>query len=292
MAAKREKFVLNVIQNKVYWDKETTLKKIKDQMLYAVKNYKPKILILPENFNNPLLGQNLPSSEYPEYRKDSKTIQMLSNFAKENDVYIIGGSIPIKDENDSSKISNTSFSFDNKGEIKAVYRKIHLFDCVIPNKVNVVESSVITPGGKEDLLTTFDTPFCKFGIGICYDIRFYEHAHLLKAKKNIDCLVYPSAFSVPTGELHWDLLRRIRALDNNVHLVMASSARNVEDKSIFQIYGHSSVVTPYGQVVKELNIEEGILSWEIDLSLNDDISRNIPTWKHKRSDLYEITQKI
>ncbi len=283
------KFKVSIIQNHAYNNKKSTLARVKDLMEMTTSLYKPNLIVLPELFNTPLLSDG---NYYPfaEYEEDSETINMLSKIAKERKVYIIGGSIPIKIKGNTNKVYNTCFAFNNEGEIKTTYRKIHLFDVNMPNMFNQ-ESDCVVPGNHEDLFKVFETPFAKFGIGICYDIRFYEHIHLLKLKHNIDCMVYPVAFSLPTGELSWDILRRMRALDNQVYLILASQARNYFDNNYFQVYGYSSIVSPFGKVINSASYEEAVITSEIDLSQNKKIAEQIPTWKQKRSDLYEIIVK-
>ena len=88
--------------------------------------------------------------------------------------------------------------------------------------------------------------------------------------------------------MHWDLLRRMRALDNNVHLLLCSPSRNYENPDSYQSYGFSSVVDPYANVVSSLSYDEGICTAVVDLEINSKIKDQIPTWKQKRKDLYEI----
>lgn len=287
---KPKKFVVSIIQNKITNDKSKTILRMKELIDSAVKLYKPELVVLPEFWNCPS-GEGA-AKAFCEEEQSSESIKFMSSIAREHNIHLIGGSIPIKDPLKENKLFNVSYSFDNLGIIQAQYKKMHLFDVDIPGKVTYYESKTITPGGGEDLLTVFETPFARFGIGICYDIRFYEHAHLLKKIKNIDCLVYPSAFSLPTGQMHWDLLRRIRALDNNVHLITASPSRNWQEPDSYQVYGYSGLVDPYGNIIASLAYDEGIISATIDLQLNKNISEQIPTWKSRRSDLYDVVSKI
>jgi omega-amidase len=213
-------------------------------------------------------------------------LNLLSKIAKENKIYLIGGSIPIRHNN---LHYNTCYCFDKEGNMKARHRKIHLFDINIPDKITFQESAILSPG---DQFTVFETEFGNIGIGICYDIRFNEYAHILKKHYGIELLVYPAAFNTITGPLHWDILRRSRAVDNNVFLAICSPARNTENPKMYQCHGYSSLVDPFGKVTTEAGIEESIIYAGVDTSLIKDIEEQIPTWKQKRYDMYEVTKKI
>jgi len=137
--------------------------------------------------------------------------QALARFAKENGVYIIGGSIPELGE-DNVSIYNTCTVWSPMGELLARHRKVHLFDIDIPGKITFQESKTLTPGSQ---LTTVKTPYCKIGIGICYDLRFAEMAALYR-EQGCELLVYPGAFNMTTGPAHWQILQQARAVDNQV----------------------------------------------------------------------------
>lgn len=130
--------------------------------------------------------------------------------AKKTGTFLIGGSIPERGEH--GKLYNTCLVFDRKGEQIAKFRKLHLFDIDIPGKVAYKESDTFGAGNK---IVTFDTEYCRIGLGICYDIRFPELGALL-AKQGAQVLVYPGNFTVHTGNLHWEYLLKARALDNQV----------------------------------------------------------------------------
>jgi omega-amidase len=173
--------------------------------------------------------------------------------------------------------------------MKARHRKIHLFDIDIPNRVSFMESQMLSPGNQ---FTVLDTEYCKIGIGICYDVRFPEYAHILKKDYGVDMIVYPAAFNTVTGPMHWNLLQRARALDNNLFVAMCSPARNDDERISYKIYGHSSICDPFGDIMIETGEDEAIVSSDIGLSRVAEISQQIPTWKQKRLDLYDTLKKI
>ncbi|XP_026537589.1 omega-amidase NIT2 [Pseudonaja textilis] len=239
-----------------------------------------KIVILPECFNCPYGTKYFP--EYAEKIPGDCT-QKLSDIAKECGIYLIGGSIP---EDDAGKLYNTCTVFGPDGTMLAKYRKIHLFDINVPGKIRFQESETLSPG---DRFSVFDTPYCKIGIGICYDIRFPELAQIY-TQKGCKFLVYPGAFNLTTGPAHWELLQRGRAVDNQVYVATASPAR--DETGSYVAWGHSTVVNPWGEVIAKAGTEETIVYAEIDLKKAEEIREQIPIFSQKRSDLYTVEAKI
>jgi omega-amidase len=280
------KFKIALCQMKVVDDKLLNLAKAKSMIESAVEKFKPEIVILPEYFNCPV-GMGY-TQKYAEEENNSPSIEMLSTMAKQLKINLIGGSIPIKDP-DSDKYFNTTYCFNRQGEIKARHRKVHLFDIDIPGKMTYQESLTLSPGTN---FTVFESDVAKIGIGICYDIRFGEYAQCLKKYFDIEMLVYPAAFNTVTGPMHWELLHRSRALDNNVFLAICSPARNTDNPNVYQCHGYSSVDDPFGKIISTTGYEEDIICAEIDKNLLKDIREQIPTWKQKRNDMYELIKKI
>ncbi|KAJ1117269.1 hypothetical protein NDU88_005469 [Pleurodeles waltl] len=238
-----------------------------------------KVVALPECFNSPYGTKFFP--EYAEQIPGEST-KVLSDVAKECDIYLIGGSIP---EEDAGKLYNTCAVFGPDGTMLLKHRKIHLFDINVPGKICFQESETLSPG---DSFSVFDTPYCKVGVGICYDIRFAELAQIY-AKKGCQLLVYPGAFNMTTGPAHWELLQRSRALDNQVYVATASPAR--DEKASYVAWGHSSVVSPWGDVLSKAGPDETVTYTDIDLQYLTDVRQQIPIHFQKRADLYSVEAK-
>lgn len=235
-----------------------------------------KIVALPECFNSPY-----GTSYFKDYAEciPGNSTEVLANAAKENGVFLIGGSIP---EEDKGKLYNTCTVYNPEGTMIAKHRKVHLFDIDVPGKICFKESETLSPGKD---FTTFDTPYCKIGIGICYDIRFPELAYVYS---DLGCklLVYPGAFNMTTGPAHWELLQRSRAIDNQLYVASVSPAR--DEKASYVAWGHSTVVSPWGEVVETSEHEETIVYCDIKTNYVDEVRSQIPIRSQKRNDLYKV----
>lgn len=278
-----KKFSIALLQQKVIEDKEDNIKRAADMIESAVKLYNPQIIVLPEYFNTPISLKEI--EKVAEDEDNSPTLEFLKNQAQKYNVYIVGGTIPTFCKEDKSKYYNTCFCISNKGKLSTKFKKLHLFDVDIPGKITFFESKKITQGNH---IGIFETEYAKIGIGICYDIRFPEYSLLLKKDHNIDMLIFPAAFNHITGPLHWEILGRTRALDNNVFLALCSPSRNYENPNDYQAWGHSIVVDPYGQIINSTGYEEDIVHARINLEKIEEIKEAIPVWKQKRKDLYDL----
>lgn len=202
--------------------------------------------------------------------------------AKELGLYIVAGSVPLCAE---GKIYNASFVYNDKGERIALHRKTHLFDINVPGGQYFMESDTFTAG--EDI-TTFDTPWGRMGLMICYDIRFPELSRLL-ALEGVQAIFVPAAFNMTTGPAHWELSFRMRALDNQVFLVGCAPARDMD--SSYTAWGHSIVTDPWGSVVAQMAETEGILTAELDFERVAQVRQQLPLLQHRRTDVYDIAKK-
>ncbi|WP_425447699.1 carbon-nitrogen hydrolase family protein [Dethiothermospora halolimnae] len=239
------------------------------------------IVVLPEMFNCPYDNSYFP--KFAETYPTGETIKALSNMAKDNGIYLVGGSIPEKDG--EGKIYNTSFVFDYNGELIGRHRKMHLFDIDVAGGVTFKESDTLAPGND---VTIFDTKYGKFGLCICYDIRFPELIRIM-ALEGVRGVFVPAAFNMTTGPAHWEILFRSRALDNQIYMLGTAPARNEE--ASYTSYGNSIIVDSWGSILERLGDNEGVIITEIDLDKIDKTREQIPTFKHRRTEIYDLKLK-
>ncbi|XP_037730600.1 omega-amidase NIT2-like [Drosophila subpulchrella] len=244
-----------------------------------VDNPRLQLAILPESFNAPYGQEYFPkvAEEVPK----GPTCQSLSQLASELSIYIIGGSIV---EREGDKLYNTCTVWAPDGTLIGRHRKIHLFTMSIePANFGGVEfdEAAILSAGSEPTVVQIGQQ--KIGIGICHDKRFEELARIYR---NMGCtmLVYPSAFCICQGPMHWELLQRARATDNQLFVVTCSPAR--DNMSGYVAYGHSMVVNPWAQVQREAGEGCEFIVEEIDFDMVDQVRRQIPIFKQRRTDVY------
>uniref|UniRef100_A0A7S0XC39 CN hydrolase domain-containing protein n=1 Tax=Chromulina nebulosa TaxID=96789 RepID=A0A7S0XC39_9STRA len=215
-------------------------------------------------------------------------IYKFCKLANKYNVYISVGGFPERRSDVIDKVSNSHIIIDDKGEIiYPIYRKIHLFD----NPLTGLQESKTTEPGDE--LVCINTSFGRLGLSICYDLRFPELYKKLCAPvtNNTDkiggaeIVLVPSAFTVPTGSVHWELLLRTRAVENQVYIVAAAQSGKHNEKRVS--YGHTMIIDPWGNILDEITHEgEGICYGTFHREYFNKIRDNMPVWSHRRHDLY------
>lgn len=156
-----------------------------------------------------------------------------------------------------------------------------MFDIDIPGKITFRESEVLSPGNKITLVDI--PPYGKIAVAICYDIRFPEMA-AIAARRGCFLLLYPGAFNLTTGPLHWSLQARARAMDNQIYVGLCSPARDMEAE--YHAWGHSLVVDPSAKVLVEAGEGEEIIYADLDPELIEETRRGIPIYSQRRFDVY------
>ena len=266
---------LALCQLRVTDDKRANLSRAREMLLRAA-DQGAQLAILPEMFSIAYEPRLFPAAS--EACPGGESANMLSDAARETDMWIVGGSVP---ENLDGHLYNASMSFAPGGVYLGKYRKAHLFDIDVPGKFRFMESETIAPGQGYPLV--FDGPV-KTGAAICFDIRFPEWARLVM-QAGADLLALPAAFSRNTGPRHWELLLRARALDNQLFVAAVSPAQSPS------AYGHSLVATPDGSVLYDCGAEERLAVVDLDLDLLADMRSSIPVSANRRLDLYGVEKK-
>ncbi|MFZ5631229.1 MAG: carbon-nitrogen hydrolase family protein [Bacillota bacterium] len=239
-----------------------------------------RLVVLPEMFNCPYVADMFPG--YAETYPDGETFGMLAGAAREEKIYLVGGSVP---EREGARVFNSSFVFGPEGELLGRHRKMHLFDVDLPGGVRVKESSTLGAGND---ITVIDTGMCRIGVAICYDVRFPELIRLM-VLAGARVIVIPAAFNMTTGPAHWDMVYRCRAVDNQVYVIAASPARDTG--APYVAYGHSLIVDPWGEVVARAGEGEEVVAAEIEPERVEKVRRELPLLQHRRTDLYQISSK-
>lgn len=192
-------------------------------------------------------------------------------------IWVHLGSLALNEGRADERLVNRGFVIDDHGEIRARYDKIHLFDIDLPSGESWRESAAYAPG---ESTTIVDTPLGPLGLSICYDVRFPD---LYRALSDAGAIVLsiPSAFTIPTGEAHWHVLLRARAIEAGAFVIAAAQAGEHEDGR--RTYGHSLIVDPWGKVMLDMGEEQGIGFAEVDPAQVDEVRRGLPAIRHRRS---------
>jgi nitrilase len=250
-------------------------------ILEAAKNG-AKLIVLPEMFA--IMGLKTTDKIIKkETFKNGKIQSFLSETAKKYQTWIVGGTIPIACDN-KTKIRAACIVFNNKGEIVARYDKIHLFDVVLSETETYKESDTTELGDK---IIVIDTPLGKLGLTVCYDIRFPELFRCL-ANKGAEIVAIPSAFTVKTGEAHWQLLAQSRAVENFCYVI--GSCQGGTHTNGRKTHGHSLIIEPWGNIIaKKDDTEPGVIYANIDLDHLKQVRKSIPALDHQK---ISISDKI
>lgn len=262
------------IQSHVYSEKMENLEQL-EVRLRELDGQKPDLVMLGEMFCCPY-----ETSLFPSYAEDEggPVWSRLSSLAKEHGIYLAAGSVPERDE--AGKVYNTAYVFDRDGRQIAKHRKVHMFDIQVEGGQHFRESETLTPG---DACTVFDTEFGKIGLCICFDFRFPEMARRM-VLEGARLILVPAAFNMTTGPAHWELMFRSRAVDNQCFVAGTSCARDMQANYV--AWGHTLLVSPWGDVIEEMGEEEGVIVNTIDLSYADKVRRELPLLSARREEVY------
>ncbi|MCB1976192.1 MAG: carbon-nitrogen hydrolase family protein, partial [Nitrosomonas sp.] len=196
----------------------------------------------------------------------------LSETAKRLGIWLVGGSVPLTSP-DPDRVYNSCLVYSDTGEQIARYDKIHLFGLSMEHE-SYAEEKTIRAG---DTVVTFDSPFGRIGLSICYDLRFPE---LYRKMDGVDIILAPAAFTAVTGKAHWEVLVRARAIENQAYVIApAQGGYHVNGR---ETHGDSMIVDPWGVVLKRLPRGAGAVVAEIDPKYLKRVRASLPALKHRR----------
>lgn len=232
------------------------------------------MLFTPEMSGN--LDQDRQRSQAVIATEDSDAVlAAVRAAAREHGVWVHLGSLAL-DDPASGKRRNRGFLIDDQGEIRARYDKIHLFDVDLPTGESWRESNTYAAGAHAAVA---QTPWGKLGLSICYDLRFPDLFRTL-SNAGADIISVPAAFTVPTGDAHWHVLLRARAIESSAFVVATGQVGHHEDGR--DTYGHSLVIDPWGTVLLDAGDKPGLYFADVPLERLADVRGRIPVLRHRR----------
>jgi len=247
-----------------------------DRLTRAAAADGAELVVLPEKFN--VLGAERDLLEGAE-PLDGPTIGWARDAARELGVDLVAGSIAERREG-HEKLANTSVHVGPDGEIRAVYRKIHMFDVVVGG-IEYRESSTEEPG--DEIVVSETASGVPLGLTVCYDLRFPELYRIL-AVRGAQVIAVPAAFTKVTGQAHWEILARARAIENQAFVVAADQIGPHGDGK--ESFGGSMIVDPWGEVLARAPDEECFVAADLDLARQEQVRSELPSLANRMPDAY------
>ena len=208
---------------------------------------------------------------------EDRVLATVREAAAKAGLWVHLGSLALRSGEEDGRFVNRAFVIDDSGAIRARYDKMHLFDVDLATGESWRESSAYAPGGGA---VAVDTPWGRLGLSICYDLRFPDLYRAL-TDAGATMLAIPAAFTVPTGQAHWHVMMRARAIEAGVWVIAAAqSGQHADGRATF---GHSLVVDPWGDVVLDMGEGNGVACAEIDPARVAEIRGRIPAIAHRRA---------
>ncbi len=247
-----------------------------EKLIAKAASQSAQLVVLPEYFAI-MPSKSSQRVEAAESELGGKVQEFLSTMAKKYNLWIVGGSHPVKSQNDSKRFWGRCCVYNHLGEEVGFYNKIHLFDVDVSDSHKSYRESDYTLAGNQPMV--FDSPWGKIGVAICYDIRFPEmFRQLVDLGANI--IVFPAAFTQVTGKAHWHCLIKARAIENLCFMV--ASAQGGLHSNGRETYGHSLITSPWGDTLAEIEKGEGVITAELNLKQVEKIRSEFPALSHRR----------
>ncbi|MCA8271898.1 carbon-nitrogen hydrolase family protein [Burkholderia sp. AU30280] len=229
-----------------------------------------QLVLLPEYFC--FMGhRDTDKLALAEPYRDGPIQRFLADAARRHGIWVIGGTLPLKAP-EPDRVLNTTLVFDPSGNEAARYDKIHLFNFEKGDE-SFDEARTIRAG---DTVVSFDAPFGRVGLSVCYDLRFPE---LYRRMGDCALIVVPSAFTYTTGRAHWETLLRARAVENQCYVLAAAQGGKHENGR--RTWGHSMLIDPWGEIVAVRDVGASVVLGAIDPQRIADVRQSLPAWRHR-----------
>ncbi|WP_292934317.1 carbon-nitrogen hydrolase family protein [Noviherbaspirillum sp.] len=230
-----------------------------------------QLVLLPEYW--PIMGMKESDKLAHAEQLDAGPIQkFMAEIAREHRIWLIGGTLPMVAP-EADKVLNTMMVYNPQGEHVVRYDKIHLFSFTKDNE-SYDEARTIVHGTK---VASFEAPFGRVGLSVCYDLRFPE---LYRAMGDCALIVMPAAFTYTTGKAHWEILLRARAIENQCYVLAAAQGGHHPNGR--RTWGHSMLIDPWGEVKSVLPEGEGIVIGDVDPAHLQRVRESLPALKHRK----------
>jgi deaminated glutathione amidase len=253
-----------------------------DRLVREAAGRGARLVVLPEKWT--VLGSDA-AMEAAAERLDGPALTWARDVARELEIDLVAGSI-VERRPGHQRHGNTSVHVGPDGEVRAVYRKIHLFDVEVGGRV-YRESDTDEPG--EEIVLSELADGVGLGMTICYDVRFPELSRIL-AVRGARVLVVPAAFTLPTTRAHWEPLVRARAIENQCFAVAANQVG--KHPGNYESGGRSLIVDPWGDVLAQAGEEgEGAIVADLDFTRQDEVRATLPALANRRPDVYVWPQE-
>lgn len=262
-------FTVACVQNRATEDREATVADAVSRVREAAK--RAQLVCLPEFFSCLTLKDRRLFTD-PHVEADHPVLKTFRELAVSLEVWLLLGSLAVET---ADGIRNRSFLLDDRGEVAARYDKVHLFDVDLKDGERYRESETFAPG---TTAVTAGLPWGTLGLSVCYDLRF-PHLYRALAKSGADFLTIPAAFTRITGEAHWHVLIRARAIENGCYVFAPSQCGRHGEAETF---GHSLIVDPWGEVLADAGVDPGIIYAEVNAARVAEVRGMIPALRHDR----------
>lgn len=224
-----------------------------------------QLVLLPE------MCLSMDPQRYREIADNPEHTVWLADLARQQGVWLLAGAVPQPDPDGDPRVRSALLVFNDQGEQVARYDKIHLFDVDVGDaQGRYMESERFAPGSD---IRVIDTPAGKVGLSICFDLRFPQQYEALR-KAGAEIIVVPAAFTHRTGEAHWEILLRARAVEQQCYVLAANQCGWHDDKR--QTWGHSVLIDPWGKVVAGLEEAPGVVCGQVDLAYLQSVREKMP----------------